>query len=121
MRLTNDPVVLYKLHLSPSFRMMDSTKVSASSATDYPLRSAAAVKQLRCFIPATCLDPCVLFCSDGGDETQIAVCAELAGAKLWQGRSLKHWSLSKLLVLIKAALPSAPKKKKWTTTPAGVQ
>lgn len=35
---------------------------------------------------------------------EIAVCAEHAGAKLWQGRSLKRWSLSKDLVLIKATL-----------------
>lgn len=86
-----------------SFQMMNSTIVSASSAKQI-MNAAAAMNHLRCFIRAACLDPCVLFCCDGGDETQIAVCAELAGAKLWQGRSLKHWSLSKLLVLIKAAL-----------------
>lgn len=80
--------------------MMKSTIVSASSAKQ-TIIAVAAVNQLRCFIRAAC----VLFCSDGGDKTQIAVCAELVGAKLWRGRSLKGWSLSKLLVLIKATRP----------------
>lgn len=87
-----------------AFQMMNSTVVSASPAKQ-TIIAVAAVNQLWSFIRAAR----VLFCSDGGDETQIAVCAELAGAKLWRGSSLKGWSLSKLLVLIKATCPA----QKW--------
>lgn len=56
--------------------------------------------QLFYFICAACLDPCFSFCSDGADETQIAGCAELTGARGCE----KHCSLSRPLVLIEAAL-----------------
>lgn len=56
--------------------------------------------QLFYFFRAACLDLCFSFRSDGADETQIAGCAELAGAR---GRE-KHCSLSRPLVLIEATL-----------------